>query len=252
MRSSVGSLLLGSLLVLASCALVTTRAAAQSEPSDADAIDPSEVRVLPADPCERLTLVLSALDRREARASCLASVRLADRQDRIDEGVVLFGFGLLGSVAGGVTTAIGVSDDDTRMLAVGVSILGFSLLDAALSSALFDLSGERLRAIEADRVLGDEALLEAEERAASAQDATASWLALHTGLDALYVATGALLYVLGTRASPEDPWLVGLGLTAVVEGGLLLVYDGVTWAFAAERAGRLRTLLRDATRPHDE
>ena len=150
---------------------------------DDDEIPAREIRVLPMDPCLRLTLALSELDRQEARASCLASTRLTNREDRIDEGVVLLGFGLLSAIAGGATAVVGANDGDELLLAAG--------------------------------------------------------------LDVFYVATGLLLWVLGREAEPEERWLEGYGLAMTVQGAALLVYDGVTWAFAADRASRMRSLLRE-------
>lgn len=205
----------------------------------------SELRVLPADPCTRLALVLSELDAQDARASCLAGVRLANRQDRIDEGVVLLGFGILSAIAGGVTAGIGASDANDLLVSVGVGTAGWGAINAALSFALFDLEGAGLREIEDGRSLTSEALLRARDRAAAAQDETAMILAVNTGIDVFYVATGVFLAVLGQQAEPEDRWLFGYGLAMAAQGAFLLAYDGVTWVFAAERAGRLRALLAE-------
>lgn len=205
----------------------------------------AELRVLPADPCTRLTLSLSELDRQDARASCLASVRLANRQDRIDEGVVLLGFGLLSTIAGGTIAGIGANDGSDLMLSLGLGTAGWGVINAAFSAALFDVSGSGLAEIEADRVLTSEALVRARERAAAAQDQTATIIAVNAGLDVFYVATGLLLALLGDQAEPEDRWLLGYGLAMAAQGTFLLAYDGVTWAFAADRASRLRALLAE-------
>lgn len=214
--------------------------------ADADAEIPArELRVLPMDPCLRLTLALSELDRQEARASCLASTRLANRDDRIDEGIVLLGFGLLSAIAGGATAGIGANDGDDLLLAAGLGTAGWGVVNAAFSAALFDVTGSGLRDIEDGRGLTSEALLRARDEAAAAQDETAMIIAVNAGLDVFYVATGLLLWVLGREAEPEERWLEGYGLAMTVQGAALLVYDGVTWAFAADRASRMRSLLRE-------
>jgi hypothetical protein len=208
-------------------------------------IAPSELRLLPPDPCMRLTLALSELDRQEARASCLASVRLANRQDRIDEGVLLLGFGVLSAIAGGVMTGVALTDGNDLLLSAGLGTAGWGVINAAFSAALFDLTGSGLRDIEDDRHLTSEALLRARDEAAAAQDQTAAIIAVNAGLDIAYIATGLLLYFLGEAARPRDAFLVGYGLAMTVQGGVLLAYDGVTWGFAADRASRLRALLRE-------
>ena len=253
--SSAGRLRRAGIAVLVAVALSFARPASAQEaeriaqPLPAPELegDPpaSELRVLPADPCTRLTLVLSELDAQDARASCLAGVRLANRQDRIDEGVVLLGFGLLSAIAGGVTAGIGAGDGNDLLVSVGVGTAGWGAINAALSFALFDLEGAALREIEDDRSLTSEALLRARDRTAAAQDQTAMILAVNAGIDVFYVATGVFLAVLGQQAEPQDRGLFGYGLAMAAQGAFLLAYDGVTWAFAAERAGRLRALLAD-------
>lgn len=211
----------------------------------AEELDPLELRALPEDPCERLTLVISALDRRQARASCLAGVRLAGLQDRVDEGVILLGLGILGVVAGAVATGTGLNDHDEAMLTVGLGVLGFGAVDLLVALPLFDFDGAERTAIEDDTLLGDEALLAARDRAARAEDDAATAHGLRAALDLLVITAGALLYGLGSEAQPDEPWIAALGLTAMVEGGVLLAFDGTTWVFASERAARLRAALND-------
>lgn len=210
-------------------------------------IAPSELRLLPPDPCERLTIsfAVSELDRQDARASCLASVRLANRRDRIDEGVLLLGFGLLSAVVGGVATGLAVSGGDDLWTSFGLGTAGWGVINAAFSIALFDVTNAQLDAIEGARGLTSEALERARDEAAAAQDATATLIAVNAGLDVFYVAAGLLMFVIGEQAAPDDRWLMGYGAAMAAQGGVLLAYDAVTWGFAADRAGRLRALLRE-------
>ena len=243
-------------LVVATLAFAPARLGAQederapvsldaNEVDDRDAIPDAEIRRLPEAPCNRLTLAISALDRRDARASCLASVRLANRQDRIDEGVLLLGFGVLSAIAGGVTAGIGASDGNDFMLSFGLGTAGWGVINAAFSLALFDITGGGLADIDAARGLGGEALVRARAEAAAAQDQPAMIIAVNTGLDVLYIAGGLLLFFLGEASEPDDDFLSGYGLAMAGQGAALLAYDGVTWAFAADRASRLRALLRE-------
>lgn len=213
--------------------------------AEVDGVPTTELRLLPADPCTRLTLALSELDRQGARASCLASMRRANRQDRIDEGVLLMGFALLSAIGGGVTAGIGANDGHTLMFSLGLGTAVWGVINAAFSAFLFDLSQDQLRLIESEGALTSEALLAARDRAAAAQDGTAMWIAVNAGLDVFYVATGLLLFVLGDQMQPTDDGLRGYGLAMAAQGAALLAYDGVTWVFATERAARLRAALRE-------
>jgi len=210
-------------------------------------IPTAELRLLPPDPCERLTISFSVseLDRQEARAGCLASARLANRQDRIDEGVLLLGFGVLSAIAGGVVTGLSVGRGDDLFTSFGLGTAGWGVINAAFSLALFDLGEGQLQAIEGARGLTGEALNRAREEAAAAQDGTATLIAVNAGLDVFYVAAGLLMFVIGEQAAPDDQWLMGYGAAMAAQGGVLLAFDAVTWAFAADRASRLRALLAE-------
>jgi len=241
----------GALAVVLAMVLSSTPSGARAQDAEAvgdeDTIAAPELRLLPADPCERLTISFSVseLDRQSARAGCLASVRLANRQDRIDEGVLLLGFGIMSALAGGVVTGLAVSDGDDLRTSFGLGTAGWGLINAAFSVALLDVGNAQLDAIEGARGLTSEALTRAREEAAAAQDATATLIAVNAGLDVFYVAAGILMFVIGEQAEADDRWLMGYGAAMAVQGGALLAFDAVTWGFAADRASRLRTLLRE-------
>lgn len=216
-------------------------------PLDEDLVPAAELRLLPPDPCERLTIsfAVSELDRQEARAGCLAAARLANRQDRIDEGVLLLGFGVMSAIVGGVVTGLAVSGGDDLWTSFGLGTAGWGVINAAFSLALFDVSGAQLDAIEGARGLTSEALVRAREEAAASQDATATLIAVNAGLDVFYIVTGLLMFVIGEQAAPDERWLMGYGAAMAAQGGVLLAYDAVTWGFAADRASRLRALLAE-------
>lgn len=234
-------------VALAMLLCATAARAQEAEAPSIRAIPETEIRLLPESPCERLTLSLaiSELDRRDARASCLASVRLANREDRIDEGVVLLAFGVISTIVGGVTTGIAANDGNDFLTSFGLGTMGWGVINAAFSAFLFDVSGSVLRDIDDDRGLSGEALLRARDEAATAQDETALIIGINAGLDVLYIAGGLLMYFLGEASEPDDDWLSGYGLAMAAQGTALLAYDGITWAFAADRASRLRALLRE-------
>lgn len=207
-------------------------------------LDRLVLRPLLDDPCARLSLVLSELDARAARGGCLAEVRLTNRQDRIDEGVVLLGWGALSVIAGGVVAGVGLADRDDLWVGFGLGTAGWGLVNALLSLALLDLDDGQRRAIERDRDLAGELLERAREDAAAAQYQTATVLAVNAGLDAFYVVTGILLWIVGESSASEDRGLMGYGAAMASQGAALLAYDTVTWLLAGARGDRLRTLYR--------
>jgi hypothetical protein len=203
-----------------------------------------DLRALPTDPCARLSLALSELDTRAARGGCLAEVRLVNRQDRIDEGVVLLGWGALSMIAGGVLAGVGLADRDDLWVGFGLGTAGWGLVNALLSLALLDLGDGQRQAIERERDLAGELLERAREDAAAAQYQTATILAVNAGLDAFYVVTGILLWIVGESAATDDRGLMGYGAAMASQGAALLAYDTVTWLLAGARGDRLRTLYR--------
>jgi hypothetical protein len=210
----------------------------------ADAHSGLDLRLLPEDPCARLSLALSELDARAARGGCLAEVRLTNRQDRIDEGVVLLGWGALSVIAGGVVAGVGFMDRDDLRIGFGLGTAGWGLVNALLSLGLLDLGDGQRTAIERDRDLSGALLERAREDSAAAQYQTGTILAVNAGLDAFYVVTGILLWIVGESATPQDRGLMGYGVAMASQGAALLAYDTVTWLLAGARGDRLRTLFR--------
>jgi hypothetical protein len=66
-------------------------------------------------------------------------------------------------------------------------------------------------------------------------------LLLNTGLDVGYLAFGAFLWERGLRKDSER--LRGWGKSLLVQGGFLLVFDGVLWFLNARLDGRLSARL---------
>ena len=66
--------------------------------------------------------------------------------------------------------------------------------------------------------------------------------AVNAGLDVFYIASGVLLYVLGTRSARSDTWEKGVGVAFMSQGAFLLVFDVVNWLNANARAARIREL----------
>lgn len=175
-------------------------------------------------------------------AERLAALRRGHRDARRDEGLVLLSYGLASIALGAV--AAGVGHQDERWLGFGLGTLGWGAIDALLSLLLLDLGGGQLRALDADRALRGVALDHAREDWAAGQYRSGAVLAANAGLDVFYVVTGALLFVIGARSSPELGWLEGYGIAMASQGTGLLAYDVITWIAATQRGDQARSLFR--------
>jgi hypothetical protein len=186
----------------------------------------------------------------EGVAEELYRLRLGHREARMNEGWTLVAFGGVSLAAGGILTGVGAAQNDERLLWAGLGTLGWGAINAVFSLFLMDLSGEVRRDIDEDRHARGADLTAAREDAAREQWRTAATIAVNAGLDVFYVATGILLAVLGDLSSPGE-WsyaaregLVGYGAAMAAQGGVLLVYDVVTWLLAQDRGDRTMALGR--------
>jgi hypothetical protein len=182
---------------------------------------------------------LGALD-----AERLATLRLAHREARTTEGVVLLGYGLASIVAGALAAGIGNQDD--RWLGFGLGTAGWGLINAIFSIFLFDLGDGRLHQIESDRALRGDALDHAREDWAADQYGTGAVIAVNAGLDVFYIVTGILLFVIADQMAPDLQALQGYGIAMAAQGTGLLAYDLTTWIAASQRGDAARTLFREA------
>ncbi len=190
------------------------------------------------------SLTLSAPDRLGAvDADRLAALRLAHREARTSEGIVLLGYGLASIVAG--VLAAGIGNQDERWLALGLGTAGWGAINALFSVFLFDLGNGRLRDIESGRSLRGDGLDRAREDWAADQYSTAALIAVNAGLDIFYLATGILLFIIGDQMAPDLQALQGYGIAMAAQGTGLLAYDLTTWIAATQRGDQARTLFRD-------
>lgn len=187
-----------------------------------------------------------APDAEAGLAERLADARRANLDARAREGWALVAFAAASVATGAVLAVAGAEAGDDRTLWAGLGTAGWGAINAVFSLFLFDLSGATGRDIEADRAARGADLVAAREEAARAQWSTATLVAVNAGLDVFYVAAGLLLFALGDLADPGDGWtydgrdaLVGYGGAMAAQGGVLLVYDVVTWILAQDRGDRL-------------
>ncbi|MDW8247421.1 MAG: hypothetical protein RMJ84_12700 [Sandaracinaceae bacterium] len=204
------------------------------------------LRLLPSDPCQRLTLGdLPELLRESSRAECLIRARLRHHQNRIDEGIVLLGFGVLSVATGSALLTTGLFSDFNPVIAAGSAMLAWGLINSLLSFGLLDLEGNKRRSIEAAQNLRGKALERIRDDARAAEERSASFLAFNAGLDLLYIATGILLAAFSNPHQLEGQWMLGYGVAQAIQGSVLLTYDLITWSLATSRASELRGMDLD-------
>ncbi len=177
-----------------------------------------------------------------AQAEILSDLALSHLDAKETEGWVLLAWGLANVVGGGLIAGIGHEDD--TWLFTGLTTMAWGVVNASLALLLLDLSGNAHRAAEAIREERGRALFERHLDLIDGQRGSATIFALNAGLDVAYVLAGVLLYALGAAESPEEPWMLAVGGTTVVQGAALLVFDLVNWFGSNARADALRRVIR--------
>jgi hypothetical protein len=177
----------------------------------------------------------------EAAAGVLSNLSLEQVRARRVEGFILLSWGLANVAAGLVMAGVG-HEDDTWLFA-GLTTGAWGLINAGLSLVLLDLGGARRRAATQIRDQRGRLLFDTQNERVDAQRKSATIFALNAGLDIAYILAGVLLYALGTAQTPEEPWMLAVGGTAVVQGGGLLVFDIVNWLGSNGRANALRRAI---------
>jgi hypothetical protein len=175
------------------------------------------------------------------QAQILSDLASSHVQAKRTEGFVLLSWGLA-NVAGGAIIA-GVGHEDDTWLFAGLTTMAWGAINAALSLTLLDLGGGNRRRAEQIRQARGRALFDLQNELADGQRGSAGVFALNAGLDVAYILAGVLLYALGTAQTPEEPWMVAVGGTAIAQGGALLIFDLVNWLGSNARADALRAAI---------
>jgi hypothetical protein len=196
----------------------------------AQALQPSAVALPPSD----------AQHAFDAKLERLQQLRLAARDERRSAGFWLFGWGLANVVGGALMAGIG--HDHQVWLAAGITTASFGAVNALLAPGLLDLSGARLRQIEAERATSPAELARVREADLVAELKSGQLFALNLGLDVFYIAAGLLLYTIGRVRADERGWEQGAGLAIAAQGVVLLGFDFVEWMATNRRAAALRAL----------
>jgi len=177
----------------------------------------------------------------QAEAAILSDLALAHVRERKVEGWVLLSWGLANVAAGAVIAGVG-NEDDTWLFA-GLTTSAWGLINAGLSLLLLDLGGGRETGAREIRALRGQPLLDAQNDLVDGQRGSAAIFALNAGLDVAYILAGVLLYALGEAQTPEEPWMLAVGGTAIVQGAALLVFDLFNWFGSNARADALRAAI---------
>ncbi|HET6335822.1 MAG TPA: hypothetical protein VFG30_21500 [Polyangiales bacterium] len=167
----------------------------------------------------------------------VTQLRLEHRSSRQTAGWVLFSWGGINAVGGGLVAAI--EHDRAEWVAAGLVSAAFGVVNALLAPSLMDLSEARERNILREQADSNADFAAIRERERASQLGVGQTFAFNTGLDVFYIATGILVYVLGSVQSPRVAWEQGAGLTFVVQGVPLLAFDIYNWIAANERAEAL-------------
>ena len=170
----------------------------------------------------------------------LVMLRLQHVRERRREGGGLLTLGVLGTLGGALVAVVG--RDDPRLLSFGLTTLSFGVINVPLGIGLLDLRHHaRDEALELTGASSDMVAERLREWASSERWKRVSF-AVNSGLDVLYIVTGALLVGLAGRINRPDS-ARGAGWAMITQGGALLVYDLYGIAATTRRA---RSLTGDA------
>jgi hypothetical protein len=176
----------------------------------------------------------------DAKLERLQQLRLAARAERRSAGFWLLGWGLANVIGGALMAGIG--HEHQVWLAAGITTASFGAVNALLAPGLLDLSGARLRQIEAERATSAAELARVREADLVAELKSGQLFALNLGLDVFYIAAGLLLYTIGRVRADERGWEQGAGIAIAAQGVVLLGFDFVAWMATNRRAAALRAL----------
>jgi hypothetical protein len=174
------------------------------------------------------------------RAEPLFNLRMQSRAERRSSGFWLLSWGIANVIGGALVAGIG--HEHRASLAGGITIASFGAINALLSPGLLDLSGARSRTIEAERSVSERDVARLREDEIVSELNSAQVFAVNFGLDVLYIAAGALLYVIGRVRSRERGWEEGAGVAFAGEGLFLLGFDLFNWMESTRRAAGYRAL----------
>lgn len=218
---------------LAALSMPATPARAQG-PSPRFTLGRGPLFTLPPPPIEELRTGGAGV------AEALVPLRLQHVRERRREGGALLTLGIAGVLGGALVAVVG--RDDPGLLSFGLTSLSFGAINVPLGIGLLDLRHRaREEALELTAANSDMVAERLAEWARSERWKRVSF-AVNSGLDVLYIVTGALLVGLAGRTN-RPASARGAGWAMITQGGALLVYDLYGIAATTRRA---RSLTGDA------
>jgi len=155
-------------------------------------------------------------------AEALVTLRLQHVRERRREGGALLTLGIVGVLGGSLLAVVG--RDDPGLLSFGLTTLSFGAINVPLGIGLLDLRHRgRAEALELTAANSDMVAERLAEWAESERWKRVSFV-VNSGLDVLYIVTGALLVGLAGRTN-RPASARGAGWAMVSQGAALLVYD---------------------------
>ncbi len=169
-------------------------------------------------------------------AEALVALRLQHVRERRLEGAALLSLGVVGTLGGALVAVVG--RDDPGLVAFGLVTASFGVINVPLGIGLLDLRHRgREEALELTAATS-ETIAERVQAWASGERWKRVSFAVNTGLDVVYMITGALLIGLAGRTNRPDS-ARGAGWAMVTQGAALLVYDVYGIAATTRRARAL-------------
>ncbi len=187
--------------------------------------------------------VRRAAAQRAPLAESFHSVRVESRAQKVEEGWFLFSFGAA-SIAAGTPWAIAVNSDPFHLWA-GVGTATWGAVNLLLSTSMLDLGGAQTRRIERERTMNPEEARLSLRQQLSAENNGVGLFAFNAGLDVFYIASAALLYVLGDQLAHREPGLMGYASAQMAQGAVLLGFDIFCWIRSGNRSSRYMGLTFD-------
>lgn len=202
--------------------------------------------VVPACARRRTTLALALLlacatgtaRAEDDAARRMSELRLDASSERHSQGVWLFAWGATSAVGGGLALAFGHAHE--AWVGAGVAAASFGVVNALLSFGLLDLSGAKRRAALELPASDRESLQRLREQHLVEELETGQFYAVNFGLDVFYTSAGVFMVALGRARTPHVEWLQGAGVSVLVQGTFLLVFDLLAWLAANRRADGFR------------
>jgi hypothetical protein len=182
----------------------------------------------------------SHAQRRRTAAEILTLVRSEHVTEDSRQAGILLGWGIGSMLAGGYLALTAGSGN--RELSVALNNVAWGAINTAIAIPWFLGTRRELAAIDRDRALSGEALLQAHREAIERSERQARTLWINAVIDVAYVGGGIFAWAMSEQNIEARDFWAGVGITAVVQGAFLFAFDLIGWRAADARTDRLRRL----------